>query len=220
MFLSPKCGADTSDRGNFWSVPGRIVRERDSTRVSSLSCGTGSVPREGKEKVNGSILTKLTTAMKTLNTLLIAGAMLSIQLPAIARNTTGSVNTTEADRILRQDKVRQDLVTPAGRKDKVTFERTVTLDENGQYAVIVKDAEGRLRMTGTYVDEALNTAHGQFTFYYPNGNVESSGMYANGTKTGTWERFAEDGTAKAERNYTGMTWEDMAVTLGEAAKAE
>ncbi len=159
--------------------------------------------------------------MKTLNTLLIAGAILSLQVPANANvENNGDPNGTGSDRVLRQDKVRWDLVTPATPKDKETFIRTVTEAENGQFAVVVKDNEGRLRMTGTYADADLRTAHGNFTFYYPNGNVESTGMMANGVKTGTWERYAEDGTAKAERNYTGMTWEDMAVSLGDAAKAE
>lgn len=150
------------------------------------------------------------------NTLMIAGAMVAIQTPAEANNPTSN----EHERIVRQDKVRSDLATPADRRDTDVYFRTVTMNESDQYAVEVRDAEGNLRMTGSYSDEALQKEEGLFTFYYANGNIESKGLMVNGMKTGTWERFSADGTPKAERNYTGLTWEDMAVTLGAASKAE
>ncbi|MDQ3101825.1 MAG: hypothetical protein M3R08_10600 [Bacteroidota bacterium] len=156
--------------------------------------------------------------MNTLiNTLMIAGAVIAIQVPAVSAQDkyTDQISITD-ERAPRQDKVKADLSTPADRKDNDVFVRTATLNENGQYAVVVKDEQGNVRLSGTYADEDLKVADGIFTYYYANGTVESKGLMHNGVKTGTWERFSNDGTPKAERNYTGMTWDDMAVTLGEA----
>jgi antitoxin component YwqK of YwqJK toxin-antitoxin module len=159
--------------------------------------------------------------MKALNNLIIAGTIVALQgyLPANAQDSNNNPSVEEL-RSVRQDKVKPDLTTVAGRKDKEYFFRTATINESGTYDVVIKDENDRLRMTGHYIDEALTIADGPFTYYYPNGNVESTGDYAEGLKTGTWLRYHADGTPKAEKNYAGMTWENMAVTLGEASKAE
>lgn len=159
--------------------------------------------------------------MKTLiNSLLIAGASILIASQVQANNTHDPENkVTEKGPVLRQDKVSADMTTIADRKADAVYDRKVMLSNDGIYEVVVTDAEGNVRMEGSYINEELTQPNGEFTYYYPNGNVESKGMYANGVKTGTWYRYNEDGSPKAERNYTGMTWEDMAVTLGMASKA-
>jgi hypothetical protein len=130
-----------------------------------------------------------------------------------ANDHFGSEGTPE-EQVIRKDRTKADLSTPADRNEKEAFDRTVTLADNGMYSVVITDASGNLRMKGTYLDDALKVPHGEFTYYYTNGNVESNGRYEKGWKTGVWNRFAEDGSPKAERVYTGMTWDDMAVMLG------
>jgi hypothetical protein len=115
---------------------------------------------------------------------------------------------------LREDKVGADLTTLASRKSAAVYDRRVVLSNNGAYNVLISDAAGNVRMEGSYLDMDLTVADGEFTYYYPNGNVESKGNYANGRKTGVWHRYNADGSARAERIYTGMTWEELAVSLG------
>ncbi len=120
---------------------------------------------------------------------------------------------TPSEQVIRKDRTKADLSTPADRNENPSFDRTATLMEDGTYAVVITDASGNLRMKGSYLDENLKVPHGEFTYYYANGNVESNGRYEKGWKTGIWNRFTEDGSPKAERVYTGNTWDDMAVTL-------
>jgi hypothetical protein len=155
------------------------------------------------------------------NTLMIAGAAVLFQAPF---NSNAQDNHTPdliaAERmIVRQDKVGADLNTPADKKSTEIYDRKVMSASNGAFEVAVTDKDGNIRMEGTYADADLTRAEGPFTYYYPNGNIESKGMYVNGMKSGTWHRYSADGTPKAERNYAGMTWEDMAVTLGLASKS-
>jgi len=60
---------------------------------------------------------------------------------------------------------------------------------------------GHLIMTGTFSDEALTMAEGVFTFHHPNGQVESTGTFHNGLKTGVWKRYDARGTPLADRVY-------------------
>ena len=157
--------------------------------------------------------------MKTyFNTILIA-ALLAGTANAHDHHHTFATELEKGE-VVKQDKVKADLATPAGEKDTETFDRKVTRNHDGTFAVVITNEQGTTRMTGRYLDEELKVADGEFIYYHKNGTVESKGMYANGMKKGTWERFAEDGTRKAERNYTGMSWEDMAVQLGMASEAE
>ena len=156
--------------------------------------------------------------MKNIFTPLLIAALITGTASAHDNHTTPT--GLEKGEVVKQDKVKADLSTPAGDKDTEIFDRKVTRNGDGTYAVVITNDKGTTRMTGRYLDEELRVADGEFTYYHKNGTVESKGSYANGMKTGTWERFAEDGTRKAERNYTGMSWEDMAVQLGMASQAE
>lgn len=60
---------------------------------------------------------------------------------------------------------------------------------------------GHLVMAGTFSDEALTVAEGTFTFHHPNGEVESTGLFRNGVKSGVWKRFDPQGKALADRVY-------------------
>ena len=62
---------------------------------------------------------------------------------------------------------------------------------------------GDLRMTGFYKEdnEGGLVKHGDFVFYYDNGNMESLGCYEYGIKVGAWKRFTREGKARPNRYY-------------------
>lgn len=156
--------------------------------------------------------------MNTLqNTLAITGALFVLSFNLVQAQDVSS--NAKAPTVVKQDKVIFDLATPAGPKDKPTFVRSASLAEDGRYTVVVKNHNGGIRMTGSYLDEALTIPDGTFTYYYPNESVESTGLIVNGLKSGTWLRYAMDGSPKAERNYTGKPWEELVVALGIDHKA-
>lgn len=76
----------------------------------------------------------------------------------------------------------------AGREGELFIGRTYTID-------------GKLKAEGTYADAAMNVPHGQFTFYHPNGRVESKGEYISGNKAGLWLRYDAWGQPLAEKIY-------------------
>jgi hypothetical protein len=155
--------------------------------------------------------------MNTLKqSLIVTGAVIAFSTTPTAASAQDSATAdplpvVQEHKHQRTDRVKSDLTTPASARDKDQFLRTATIEGDGSYAVTISDEEGRLRMTGRYLDEALHVADGTFTYYYPNGNVESTGQFVNGWKQGTWSRYAEDGSPKAERIYAGREWLESAV---------
>ena len=119
---------------------------------------------------------------------------------------------TISDTTGRYELVAADLRTVTHNVDSA-FVRVVRPAAEG-YAVRIVSADGMLRMTGTYADAGLHTAHGEFHFYHANGELESTGMYINGNKKGTWLRYDANGKALAERNYGASNWEEVQVELG------
>jgi antitoxin component YwqK of YwqJK toxin-antitoxin module len=57
----------------------------------------------------------------------------------------------------------------------------------------------RLVMEGRY---EMGSKSGQFTFYYLNGQTESSGLYADNKRTGKWETYHENGKLHKLTEYT------------------
>jgi hypothetical protein len=56
--------------------------------------------------------------------------------------------------------------------------------------------EGRyIPWKNTYIEDGL------FTFFYPDGKIESSGSYERGARTGVWKRYQPDGSARPNRFY-------------------
>lgn len=162
----------------------------------------------------GPLLSALQNNTFRIAELFITGAFVMLQAtgtPAVAG--FNFIAEPEKGPIVRQDKVMADLSTPAGCKSTQVYYRKVML-ANDLYHVEITDKKGNLRMTGSYADEALLEAVGEFIYYYPNGNVESTGNYARSVKTGTWYRYQFDGRPKAERNYSGKTWDELAAELG------
>lgn len=96
------------------------------------------------------------------------------------------------------------------RKNAMYFMK-VDQVEDGEFLAMVYFMDGTLKMQGFYLDPALETAHGDFTYYYENGNKESEGAFDMGAKIGVWERWNANGTAKAERYYTGYKFGEKPV---------
>lgn len=91
---------------------------------------------------------------------------------------------------------------------------TATTGDHAGYEVRLKHANGVLKMVGTYSDQQRTIANGLFSFYHSNGQLESTGLYVNGTKKGVWKRFDAAGNELAERVYGVGTYQELALELG------
>ncbi|MBK9421363.1 MAG: hypothetical protein IPN44_09975 [Flavobacteriales bacterium] len=106
--------------------------------------------------------------------------------------------------ILRVERVGPEALGLTAGTQGETFVRIVAKAGNGKYLVAVNSNAGILRMQGAYLDSALAVQDGVFTYYHPNGRMESEGRYVAGIKSGTWVRYAIDGARLSERNYLGL----------------
>lgn len=93
-----------------------------------------------------------------------------------------------------------DVLAPAPMK-KATYYRESAGTEGELFIGKTFAIGGKLKAEGTYKDAELTVPHGHFTFYHPNGRVESRGEYINGNKAGVWERFDAWGEPLAEKIY-------------------
>ena len=147
--------------------------------------------------------------------------LLSFSMSALAGPFTEADNRTD---IIRVESVGlkalgyKELTTGAANEDE-RLERIVALAANGRYLVAVRSNIGIIRMKGAYLDSALTVEDGSFTFHYANGRLESEGQYVGGSKSGIWMRYALDGTRLAERNYTGLSTEELLSSVGSTKKA-
>ncbi len=85
---------------------------------------------------------------------------------------------------------------------KARYSREVTLNNvDSTYSVVVKYVTGEMMMEGSYSDKFLDTEHGDFKYFYANGNPESQGRFKEGYKVGLWKRWNFDGVPKIDRVY-------------------
>jgi antitoxin component YwqK of YwqJK toxin-antitoxin module len=89
---------------------------------------------------------------------------------------------------------------PAGQEGMAYIGRIYTMDD-------VLKAEGH------YADAALEVEQGHFTYYHPDGKVESEGDYAMGHKSGVWQRFDQWGEQLAEKVYDTKPLENIVYTV-------
>lgn len=127
--------------------------------------------------------------------------------------------TAVSDEVVLRDQVGPDLSSPATKHSGVVYYRVVTRDQNNRYTATITDRKGTPRMTGTYKDAAMHIPDGLFTYFHPNGRMESRGMFRNGNKAGTWHCWQSDGRPRADRIYSGMDWDDLQVSVGLATRA-
>ena len=87
-------------------------------------------------------------------------------------------------------------------KKEAMYHRTLTDLGDGMILAEVNDLSGAIKMKGSYLNVG-NTIleHGQFTFFYGNGQVESMGYYEQGIKVGSWKRFTLLGDSRSDRYY-------------------
>ncbi|MBL8010725.1 MAG: energy transducer TonB [Flavobacteriales bacterium] len=127
--------------------------------------------------------------MKTLSILLLAATLTTA--PALGAYAQGG------------DESRQYLsaaMEPIVQK-KAAYYRTTAGMDGELYIGKTFTIEGKLKAEGTYRDADMTLPHGEFTFYHPNGRVESKGEYINGNKSGIWLRYDAWGEPLAEKIY-------------------
>lgn len=101
------------------------------------------------------------------------------------------------------------------KRGKASYTMEVVGHTDSAIQVEVRNMKGVLKMKGAYTDEALTTEHGEFTYYYPNGKIESRGRYTLGSKSGLWLRFHQNGQPKAERLYDNEVLATVVYTRAE-----
>jgi antitoxin component YwqK of YwqJK toxin-antitoxin module len=86
-------------------------------------------------------------------------------------------------------------------KAAAKYTRTITKVNESLYEVKINFQTGELMMSGTYLDEGLTLAQGEFVYFFANGIKESQGMYESGQRVGAWQRWNFDGAQKPDRYY-------------------
>ena len=81
------------------------------------------------------------------------------------------------------------------------FIRTIKINSDSSRTVQVNYMTGNLMMTGGYLDKDLTLEHGDFKYFFANGNLESEGAFKKGAKIGNWKRYNFDGRPKPDRFY-------------------
>lgn len=80
--------------------------------------------------------------------------------------------------------------------NEARFYRSITNTDSGYYCkdYFIKDA--KIQMMGTFSDSLCQIKNGQFTDYYPNEIIKSSGRYIQNNKDGLWLTFHHNGFLK------------------------
>ncbi|MBK6753909.1 MAG: TonB family protein [Flavobacteriales bacterium] len=86
-------------------------------------------------------------------------------------------------------------------KGKASYYRVQEGVEGAFYLGRTYSVKKKLLSEGHYADPQLRVPHGRFTFYHPNGKVESTGDFAEGLKSGVWQRYDQWGRELAEKVY-------------------
>lgn len=101
------------------------------------------------------------------------------------------------------------------KKSKATFKRTLSHIGDSVFVARVVDLKGNLKIEGAYLMSGGKfMENGEFTFFYPNGNIESKGMYSLGVKIGSWKRYTAEGKPRADRYYNPESAELIRAAMG------
>lgn len=99
--------------------------------------------------------------------------------------------------------------------DQARYHRRLVRVNDTLFVAEVFDLENRLRFTGNYLfSKGKLVEHGEFVFYYPDGVIESKGLYDQGIKIGTWQRFAENGAKRPDKYYNPERTEELRGVMG------
>lgn len=83
------------------------------------------------------------------------------------------------------------------------------------YLAQIYNMDGSLKAKGRYADAECRVPDGHFTFYFPNGKVESEGNYQNGRKDGVWTRNDKWGRELAEKVYDAAPLKNLVYTMAQ-----
>lgn len=72
---------------------------------------------------------------------------------------------------------------------------------DAHYKAKIFTLDGTLKGEGAFSDPEYLIADGKFTYFYPDGKLESTGNYATGRKDGVWKRYDPRGGELAEKVY-------------------
>jgi hypothetical protein len=112
--------------------------------------------------------------------------------------------------IFSQDKIGLDhRLAPVKKGEAAIYFLSYSLNEDGSYEVQFYYPNDQLLMQGNSMDSLGQILEGMTTWYYKNGNIQSEGAYKNGQKQGTWKRYNEDGSAKADRHYSAVSMNNI-----------
>jgi len=127
----------------------------------------------------------------------------SEQFLASNDEATSVARTSAGTALILKTSFLNDVMEVSGTRDASYYQ---TIQAAGAMGFMLKTyfLTGELKMIGHTKESGCFLPDGEFVFYYQNGAVESRGQYRNGVKAGIWERYASDGTSKAERVYTGI----------------
>ncbi|HEX2617567.1 MAG TPA: hypothetical protein VHL57_08495 [Flavobacteriales bacterium] len=100
-------------------------------------------------------------------------------------------------------------------KGKAAFYKEPAGETNGHFLGRIYELNGTLKAEGSYFDAELRIEDGHFTFYHPNGKVESTGDYVMGNKSGVWQRYDKWGQTLAEKVYDAKPLENLVYTMAQ-----
>lgn len=134
---------------------------------------------------------------------------LSLTLFAALLSTTDPVNGQPSERIYL------DYSLGSCSKKHASFYMEPQGMDGTSYRGRIYTMDGVLKAEGHFADPQLRIQHGLFTFYHPNGKVESTGRYEMGRKSGVWQRYDEWGQELAEKVYDPEALKDILYTRAE-----
>ena len=151
-----------------------------------------------------------------------AAATLTGLLTARNLDAIAAADPAAADRFIAALYIPGDqLLVVAGSHSTPAFLRRRL--EQTQYRDLYVDLQatptpnGKLFVEGQY---RRGRQHGEWTFYFDNGQVNRKATYNNGQPEGAWEVFRADGTLAAKRSFKNGLRDGTWVTFDDSGKKE
>lgn len=86
-------------------------------------------------------------------------------------------------------------------KEQAAFYRRAFLDENKLWVAFDYYISGKIQMLGSYSNKKMTTKHGNFVYYFENGNKSEEGKYIDGNLEGEWTVYYDNGKKKRQGVY-------------------
>ena len=113
----------------------------------------------------------------------------------------------------RSQRIYLNKVMEVTTKGKAEYYKIPAGQEGSTYIGRIYTMDDVLKAEGHFIDAALRVPHGSFTYYHPDGKIESQGEYVMGNKSGVWQRFDEWGQQLAEKVYDHAPLENIVYTM-------